>query len=47
MSKLAEAGIPTQIVRLLSYNEVLMKKLALVPVECVVRNRSAGSLVKQ
>lgn len=47
MTKLAEAGIPTQIVRLLSDNEVLVKKLAMVPVECVVRNRAAGSLVKR
>ncbi|BAE74999.1 phosphoribosylaminoimidazole-succinocarboxamide synthase [Sodalis glossinidius str. 'morsitans'] len=47
MTKLAEAGIPTQIVRLLSDNEMLVKKLAMVPVECVVRNRAAGSLVKR
>lgn len=47
MTKLAEAGIPTQIVRLLSETEVLVKKLAMVPVECVVRNRAAGSLVKR
>lgn len=32
MTKLAEAGIPTQIVLLLSDNEVLVKKLAMVPV---------------
>ncbi|HEY0207477.1 phosphoribosylaminoimidazolesuccinocarboxamide synthase [Acerihabitans sp.] len=47
MTKLAEAGIPTQIVRLLSDTDVLVKKLAMVPVECVVRNRAAGSLVKR
>lgn len=47
MTKLAEVGIPTQIVCLLSDNEVLVKKLAMVPVECVVRNRAAGSLVKR
>ncbi|SLM63899.1 MULTISPECIES: phosphoribosylaminoimidazolesuccinocarboxamide synthase [Dickeya] len=47
MSKLEEAGIPTQMVSLLSDNEVLVKKLEMVPVECVVRNRSAGSLVKR
>lgn len=46
MSKLKEAGIPTQMVKLLSDNEVLVKKLEMVPVECVVRNRAAGSLVK-
>lgn len=47
MSKLEEAGIPTQMVTLLSDNEVLVKKLEMVPVECVVRNRAAGSLVKR
>ena len=47
MSKLAEAGIPTQMERLLSDTECLVKKLDMVPVECVVRNRAAGSLVKR
>jgi len=46
MSKLAEAGIPTQMEALLSDTECLVKKLDMVPVECVVRNRAAGSLVK-
>ena len=47
MTKLREAGIPTQVEALLSDNEVLVKKLDMVPVECVVRNRAAGSLVKR
>lgn len=47
MTKLKEAGIPTQVESLLSDNEVLVKKLAMVPVECVVRNRAAGSLVRR
>ncbi|OCG50249.1 MULTISPECIES: phosphoribosylaminoimidazolesuccinocarboxamide synthase [Gilliamella] len=47
MNKLREAGIPTQVEALLSDNEVLVKKLQMVPVECVVRNRAAGSLVKR
>ncbi|MWN32647.1 phosphoribosylaminoimidazolesuccinocarboxamide synthase [Gilliamella sp. Pra-s65] len=47
MTKLREAGIPTQVESLLSDNEVLVKKLQMVPVECVVRNRAAGSLVKR
>jgi len=47
MSKLAEAGIPTQMEALLSDNEALVKKLEMVPVECVMRNRAAGSLVKR
>lgn len=47
MTKLQEAGIPTQMEALLSDNEALVKKLNMVPVECVVRNRAAGSLVKR
>ncbi|GKX55052.1 phosphoribosylaminoimidazole-succinocarboxamide synthase [Leminorella grimontii] len=47
MSKLEEAGIPTQMVRMLSDTEVLVKKLSMVPVECVIRNRAAGSLVRR
>lgn len=47
MTKLAQAGIPTQIKALLSDNEVLVKKLKMIPVECVIRNRAAGSLVKR
>ncbi|MEG3134092.1 phosphoribosylaminoimidazolesuccinocarboxamide synthase [Rouxiella sp. T17] len=47
MEKLEQAGIPTQMERLLSDNEVLVKNLEMVPVECVIRNRAAGSLVKR
>jgi len=47
MTKLQEAGIPTQMEALLSDNEALVKKLEMVPVERVVRNRAAGSLVKR
>ncbi|WP_338505577.1 phosphoribosylaminoimidazolesuccinocarboxamide synthase [Erwinia aphidicola] len=47
MTNLQEAGIPTQMEALLSDNEALVKKLDMVPVECVVRNRAAGSLVKR
>lgn len=47
MTKLAEAGIPTQVEQLLNDNEILVKKLTMVPVECVVRNRAAGSLVRR
>ncbi|CAQ83890.1 MULTISPECIES: phosphoribosylaminoimidazolesuccinocarboxamide synthase [Photorhabdus] len=47
MNKLEEAGIPTQMERLLSDTEVLVKKLDMVPVECVIRNRAAGSLVRR
>ena len=47
MGKLETAGIPTQMERLLSDTEILVKKLDMVPVECVIRNRAAGSLVKR
>ncbi|WP_448123860.1 phosphoribosylaminoimidazolesuccinocarboxamide synthase [Pseudomonas veronii] len=47
MQKLEAAGIPTQFDKLLSDNECLVKKLDMIPVECVVRNYAAGSLVKR
>ena len=47
MTKLEEAGVPTQMDRLLSDNEVLVKKLDMVPVECVVRNVAAGSICRR
>lgn len=47
MQKLQAAGIPTQVEQLLSDDEVLVKKLNMIPVECVVRNFAAGSLVRR
>lgn len=47
MQKLEEAGVPTQVDALLSDTESLVKKLTMIPVECVVRNRAAGSLVRR
>lgn len=47
MSKLEAAGIPTQVEALLSDNESLVKKLDMIPVECVVRNIAAGSIVRR
>lgn len=47
MQKLEQAGIPTQMERLLSDTESLVKKLTMIRVECVIRNRAAGSLVKR
>lgn len=47
MEKLSAAGVPTHFERLLSDNEVLVKKLQMIPVECVVRNLAAGSLCKR
>ena len=47
MQKLEAAGVPTQFDKLLGDNECLVKKLDMIPVECVVRNYAAGSLVKR
>lgn len=47
MGKLQAAGIPTHFEKLLSDNEVLVKKMEMIPVECVVRNLAAGSLVRR
>ncbi|HMV61352.1 MAG TPA: phosphoribosylaminoimidazolesuccinocarboxamide synthase, partial [Agitococcus sp.] len=43
MQKLAEAGIETHFEKLITPNEVLVKSLTMIPVECVVRNYAAGS----
>lgn len=47
MEKLEAAGIPTHFEGLLSPTESLVKKLEMIPVECVVRNVSAGSLCRR
>lgn len=47
MQKLEQAGIPTHFERLLSDNEALVKRLEMIPVECVVRNITAGSLCRR
>lgn len=47
MEKLQAAGVPTHFEKLLSPVESLVKKLDMIPVECVVRNVSAGSLCRR
>ncbi|GHC23027.1 phosphoribosylaminoimidazolesuccinocarboxamide synthase [Aidingimonas halophila] len=47
MGKLEEAGIPTHFAGLLNDTECVVKKLDMLPVECVVRNLSAGSLCRR
>lgn len=47
MDKLAQAGIETHFEKLLTPNEVLVKKLDMIPVECVIRNYAAGSLCRR
>ena len=44
---LMERGIKTHFVEKLSEREMLIKKVAIIPVEVVVRNRVAGSLAKR
>jgi phosphoribosylaminoimidazole-succinocarboxamide synthase len=47
MQKLEDAGIPTHFEKLLSPQESLVKKLDMIPLECVVRNISSGSLCRR
>ena len=47
MDRLEQAGVPTHFEGLLSDTESLVKKLDMIPVECVVRNVSAGSLCRR
>lgn len=44
---LESKGIKTHFVEQLSDNEMLIKKLQIVPLEVIVRNRAAGSFVKR
>ena len=47
MQKLEAAGIPTHFEALLSDTEVAVKKMQMIPLECVVRNVAAGSLCRR
>ena len=47
MEKLKAAGVPTHFEKRLNDRESLVKRMAMMPVECVVRNVSAGSLVRR
>lgn len=47
MQKLEAAGIPTQVDALIGNDQCIVKRLDMIPVECVVRNRAAGSIVKR
>jgi len=47
MTALEKQGIPTHFESLLSDQESVVKNLNMLPVECVVRNYAAGSLVKR
>ena len=47
MGKLEAAEVHTHFVRLISDTESLVRKLTMIPVECVVRNVVAGSMSKR
>ena len=47
MTKLEQAGIATHFEELLSDNQSLVKRLDMIPVECVVRNIAAGSICRR
>lgn len=47
MERLAAAGVATHFVRRLSATESLVRRLEMVPLECVVRNVAAGSLCRR
>ena len=47
MVKLGEIGVPTHFVRRLNMREQLIKEVEIIPVEVVVRNFAAGSLVER
>jgi len=47
MEKLKAAGIPCHFEQMLSPVESLVKKLDMIPVECVVRNIAAGSICRR
>lgn len=44
---LEKGGVPTHFIERLSDREMLTKRVAIVPIEVVVRNRVAGSLAKR
>ena len=47
MRRLEQAGVPTPFVEELSERETLVRRVEIVPLEVIVRNRSAGSFSKR
>jgi phosphoribosylaminoimidazole-succinocarboxamide synthase len=47
MNYLEQHAIPTHFIELLSNSESVVKKLDMIPVECVIRNIAAGSICKR
>jgi phosphoribosylaminoimidazole-succinocarboxamide synthase len=47
MTKLESIGIPTHFIRSINMREQLVRRVDIIPIELVVRNIAAGSLVKR
>lgn len=47
MTRLEQIGVPTHFLRSLNMREQLVRKIEMIPVECVIRNIAAGSLCKR
>ena len=47
MSRLNEIGVPTHFMRRLNMREQLIREVEIIPIEVMVRNVAAGSLVKR
>lgn len=47
LSKLGEIGVPTHLIKKLNAREQLVSHIDMIPIEVVVRNIAAGSLVKR
>jgi len=47
MNEIENKGIPTHFVKSLSSTECVVKKLKMLPVECVIRNIATGSLCRR
>lgn len=47
MEHLQAAGVPTHFLHLINDTDSLVQRLDMIPVECVVRNRAAGSLSRR
>lgn len=47
MGHLSARGIKTDFIERLSKTTALMKRLTMVPIECVIRNKAAGGLTKR
>ncbi len=47
METLAAAGIPTHFVKRIDDRDSLVRRLSMIPVECVVRNIAAGSICRR